>query len=129
MALNIYLGGKEYAALDNTTVYPSSSANQRSRMEIHMAEDAMELEEFVALMGNEANTMNIRLEGYHMDEGEKVVDYDTAYTYFIVVSEVGKKRVDAVDNATGAVASEYHLVAVLEQLTYTEQKLHELGVI
>lgn len=128
MALNIIFGGKEYAALDNTTVYPSGSANTRSRMEVHMAEDAMELDAFVALMSNEANTMNIRLVGYHEDEtAGVVVDYDTAYTYFVVVSEVGKKRVDAVDNATGAVASEFHLVAVLEQLTYIEQKLHELG--
>ena len=128
MALNIIFGGKQYAALENTTVYPSGNANVRSRMEIHMAEDAMALEAFVALVSDEANTMNIRLVGWRDVEGSPVVDYDTAYTYFVIVSEVGKKRVDTVDNATGAVTSEYHLVAVLEQLTYIEQQLHKLGL-
>ena len=95
-----------------------------------MAEDAMDLAAFAALMGDEENTRSIHLVGYHEGEmGEKVIDYDTAYTCFIVVSEVGKKRVDVKDVATGAAESEMHLVAVLEQLTYTEQKLHELGVL
>lgn len=130
MALTIILGGREYAAHTDTTVYPSGSPNIRSRMELHMAEDAMSLEEFAALMGDETNTMTIRLVGYHENEsGEKVTDYDTAYSSYTYLSQVGKKRVQAVDNATGAVSEEYHLVAVLEQLTYTEQKLRQLGVI
>ena len=33
--------GNEYELLEDTTVYPSGSPNARSRMEIHMSEDAM----------------------------------------------------------------------------------------
>ena len=33
--------GNEYELLEDTTVYPSGSPNARSRMEIHMGEDAM----------------------------------------------------------------------------------------
>ena len=32
--------GKEHDALNETVVYPSGNPNIRSRMEIHMAEDA-----------------------------------------------------------------------------------------
>ena len=32
--------GNEYELLEDTTVYPSGSPNARSRMEIHMGEDA-----------------------------------------------------------------------------------------
>ena len=35
--------GNEYELLEDTTVYPSGSPNARSRMEIHMGEDAMTL--------------------------------------------------------------------------------------
>ena len=95
-----------------------------------MPEDAMSLEQFASFMADEANTAAIRLVGYHRDEnGEKVIDYDTAYSSFVYLAEVGKKRAQAVDNTTGAITEEYHLVAVLEQLTYTEQKLRRLGVI
>lgn len=40
--------GNEYELLEDTTVYPSGSPNARSRMEIHMAEDAMTTAEFEA---------------------------------------------------------------------------------
>ena len=42
--------GKEYGALDGTAIYPSGSPNARSRMEIHMAEDAMTAAEFEAAL-------------------------------------------------------------------------------
>ena len=40
--------GKRYDALDGTAIYPSGSPNARSRMEIHMGEDAMTAAEFEA---------------------------------------------------------------------------------
>ncbi|WP_278886255.1 hypothetical protein [Ruthenibacterium lactatiformans] len=43
--------GKEYGALDGTAIYPSSSPNARSRMEIHMSEDAMTAYCLVASIG------------------------------------------------------------------------------
>ena len=126
MALNItFANGKTYEVLDNTVIYPSGSSNVHSRMEIHMAEDVMDLDSFVALMGDENATMTQR----HVktdDEGKVLYDY--TYTYYIAVSEVGKKRCEVVNTQTGEVVSEYHLVAILEQLTYTEQKLRELGI-
>lgn len=53
--------GKEYGALDGTAIYPSSSPNARSRMEIHMSEDAMTAAEFEAAFMDEAATEEIRL--------------------------------------------------------------------
>ena len=53
--------GKEYSALDGTAIYPSSSPNARSRMEIHMSEDAMTAAEFEAAFMDEAATEEIRL--------------------------------------------------------------------
>ena len=53
--------GNEYELLEDTTVYPSGSPNARSRMEIHMAEDAMTAAEFEAAFMDEAATAKIRL--------------------------------------------------------------------
>ena len=53
---------------------------------------------------------------------------DTAYSAYTLVSSVGKQRVDKLNYTSGQPASEVHLVAVLEQLTYIEQQLAALGV-
>ena len=53
--------GNEYELLEDTTVYPSGSPNARSRMEIHMGEDAMTTAEFEAAFMDEAATAKIRL--------------------------------------------------------------------
>ena len=54
--------GKEYGALDGTAIYPSSSPNARSRMEIHMSEDAIDSAEFeVCFSGLKPTTEEIRL--------------------------------------------------------------------
>lgn len=51
--------GNEYELLEDTTVYPSGSPNARSRMEIHMGEDAMTAAEFeTAFMDEAANGGN-----------------------------------------------------------------------
>ena len=125
MSLKIYMVGGEYNALDDTIAYPSDSAQLRSRMEIHMAENEMSLDSFVKLMSNEEKTKTIRVVKRNNDN---IVEYDNTYTYYIVPREIGKKMVDVVDHETGAARSEHHLVAVLEQLTYTEQKLYEMGI-
>lgn len=122
MALKIKLAnGKDYEILDNTTVFPSGNTAVRSRMEIHMAEDAMTLDAFVALFSDDAKTKTIHI--INEEQGT-----DITYTWYIAVSEIGKKRVDTVNHETGEVVSNLHLVAVLEQLTYIEQKLYEMGL-
>lgn len=127
MALKITFGnGKTYEVHNDTIVMPSGVANVRSRMEIHMAEDVMGVDEFINLMSDENNTMTMRHVATN-DNGD--VLYDFTYTYYIAVSQIGKKRCDVVDTQTGEASSEYHLVAVMEQLTYQEQKLKELGVL
>lgn len=127
MALKITFGnGKTYEVHNDTIVMPSGVANVRSRMEIHMAENAMKMDDFIALLSNEDNTMTMR--HVKTDDEGKVI-YDFTYTYYIAVSEIGKKRCDVVNVQTGEASSEYHLVAVMEQLTYQEQKLKELGVL
>lgn len=123
MALKIKLAdSKEYEILTETTVFPSGTTAVRSRMEIHMSEDAMALDDFVALFSDNEKTKTMHI--INEEQGT-----DIAYTWYIVVSEIGKKRVDTVNHGTGAVGSELHLVAVMEQLTYTEQKLYEMGLL
>lgn len=43
-------------------------------------------------------------------------------------AEIAKKRVALYNNQTGRPAEEVRLYARMEQLTYTEQKLAELGL-
>ena len=123
MALKIKLAdNKEYQILTETTVFPSGNTAVRSRMEIRMAEGAMPLDDFVALFsdGEKTKTMHI------INEEQET---DITYTWYIAVSEIGKKRVDTVNHETGEVVSGLQLVAVVEQLTYIEQKLHGLGLL
>ena len=122
MTLKIKLNnGDEYEALMQTAVYPSGSPALRSRMEIHMAADAMGLEAFAALFGNVQQTAELHL--VNTETGS-----DVTYKNYSLVSSVGKQRVDETDYTTGTSTSSLHLVAVLEQLTYIEQQLAALGI-
>ena len=126
--------GNEYELLEDTTVYPSGSPNARSRMEIHMSEDAMTAAEFEAAFMDEAATEEIRLtrtaDADDPAKGIKKGDiiYDTLYQHYCLVASIGKKRVSKTDIATGQVVEEMHLVAELEQRTYIEQQLAALGL-
>ena len=111
--------GNEYELLEDTTVYPSGSPNARSRMEIHMGEDAMTTAEFEAAFMDEAATT---------DEDNTKIVFDTVYQHYCLVASIGKKRVSKTDIATGQVVEEMHLVAELEQRTYIEQQLAALGL-
>ena len=117
--------GNEYELLEDTTVYPSGSPNARSRMEIHMAEDAMTAAEFEAAFMDEAATAKIRLTKTTDEDNTKIV-FDTVYQHYCLVASIGKKRVSKTDIATGQVVEELHLVAELEQRTYIEQQLAAL---
>ena len=119
--------GNEYELLEDTTVYPSGSPNARSRMEIHMAEDAMTAAEFEAAFMDEAATAKIRLTKTTDEDNTKIV-FDTVYQHYCLVASIGKKRVSKTDIATGQVVEEMHLVAELEQRTYIEQQLAALGL-
>ena len=126
--------GNEYDALNETVVYPSGSPNIRSRMEIHMAEDAMTAAEFETTFMNETATVEIKMQGIADadDPGRGIkkgdVLYDTLYQQYCLVASIGKKRVSKTDIATGQVVEEMHLVAELEQRTYIEQQLAALGL-
>ena len=121
MALKIKLkNGNEYEVLQQTVVYPSGSPALRSRMEIHMAADAMGLEDFAALFGD-AQTSELHL--INTETGS-----DVTYKNYSLVASVGKQRVDETDYTTGTSTSSLQLVVVLEQLTYIEQQLAALGV-
>lgn len=122
MALKIkFKNGNEYEVLTQTAVYPSGSPALRSRMEIHMAADAMGIEAFAALFGDAQQTAELHL--VNAETGS-----DLTYKNYSLVSSVGKQRVDETDYTTGASTSSLHLVAVLEQLTYIEQQLAALGI-
>ena len=126
--------GKRYDALDGTAIYPCGSPNARSRMEIHMGEDAMTAVEFEAAFMDETATEEIRLtriaDEDDLAKGVKKGDmiYDTLYQHYCLVASIGKKRVSKTDIATGQVVEEMHLVAELEQRTYIEQQLAALGL-
>ena len=126
--------GRKYDALNEMVVYPSGSPNVRSRMEIHMAEDAMTAVEFEAAFMDETATEEIRLTRIADEDdparGIKKGDiiYDTLYQHYCLVASIGKKRVSKTDIATGQVVEEMHLVAELEQRTYIEQQLAALGL-
>lgn len=110
--------GAEYDVLENTAVYPAYGAG-RSRFEIHMAADAMDTAVFEALFTDESKTCELRLIG---DQ------FDTAYFHYVIVSAIGKKRVERTSPTTGEVMACLELVAELEQLTYIEQQLRALGI-
>ena len=119
----------EKEVLQDTVIYPSGSPSIRSRMEVHMAADAMSLPDFEALMSDPVKTGTLRLIETGSDEaGGEAVLRDTAYSAYTLVSSVGKQRVDKLNYTSGQPASEVHLVAVLDQLTYIEQQLAALGV-
>lgn len=119
--------GNEYELLEDTTVYPSGSPNARNRMEIHMSEDAMTAAEFEAAFMDEAATAEIRLTKTTDEDDPKIV-FDTVYYHYCIASSIGKKIVFSVSNSTGEVTEKMCLSVVLEQRTYIEQKLYELGV-
>lgn len=108
-----FADGTTIEALDDTTVYPSGSPSVRSRMEIHLAENEMDLEAFEALVSDEEKTQTITF--------VKTGQYTNVFTNFCILTKVGKELVSVVNNNTGEASEEMHLVARLEQLTYTEQ--------
>ena len=117
--------GKEYEVLDSTLVYPSGMSSVRSKIEIHLDESAMTLAELEKIFIDETATDEIRITKTREDG---VVEYDNIYYHYCVVSSIGKKIVSSVSNSTGEVTEKMRLSVVLEQSTYIEQKLYELGV-
>lgn len=115
--------GEIIPVIQPTAAYPSHSANQRSYLEIHIAEDEMTFDEFYALVTNSAATEKLILINDDKDN-----PYTNVYEYYTEATEVSKKRITNFDISTGAPIEETHLVARLEQLTYTERKLKELGL-
>lgn len=132
----VFADKSEQEVLQRTTIYPSGSSAVRSRMELHLAGDAMGLEAFAALVGDEGKTRAMRLvetrpaaqDGEEGAAAEETVVRENLYTGYTLPVQVGRQRVETVDHETGAVQQETHLVAVLEQLTYIEQQLAALGV-
>lgn len=117
--------GKEYEVLDSTLVYPSGMSSVRNKIEIHLDESAMTLAELEKIFIDETATDEIRITKTREDG---VVEYDNIYYHYCVISSVGKKIVSSVSNSTGEVTEKMCLSVVLEQRTYIEQKLYELGV-
>ena len=117
--------GKEYEVLDSTLVYPSGMSSVRSKIEIYLDESAMTLAELEKIFTDETATDEIRVTKTRED-GD--VEYDNIYYHYCVISSVGKKIVSSVSNSTGEVTEKMCLSVVLEQRTYIEQKLYELGV-
>lgn len=111
--------GKEYPVLSNTAVYPSYSL-ARNRMEICMAEDAMTIDEFERIF-TEDNTSEIHL----IDTDSKS---DVAYYNYSVIASIGKQRKSSIAVESAQQVNTVELVVVLEQLTYLEVQLKNLGL-
>lgn len=139
-----FADGTEYPVLETTAVYPSGSSAVRSRMEVHMAADAMPLEAFAALLSDAAKTQTLHLvktaeaaadetagagDGADSEAAETAaVVFDMVYTGYTLPARVGKERAEAADPATGAVLRTQRLAATLEQPTFIEQQLAKLGL-
>ena len=113
--------GNTYEVHDETVCCPSGSANVRNYFEIYMPEKTMTFNQFEALCKNEEAMDTLRLQDM---EGDEIL----ALSYYTVPAEIAKKRVALYNNQTGRPAEEVRLYARMEQLTYTEQKLAELGL-
>lgn len=111
--------GTEYEVLPVTAVYPSYSANIRSRMEIHMPLTAMTDAEFIALFSDKELTKKISIIN---------TDRDIVITYegYNEPVAIGVSRFDTTIVETGEPVEEYHLVANLEQLTYQEADVRKM---
>ena len=105
--------GAEYEVLPVTAVYPSYSSTVRNRMEIHMTTEAMTDTEFITLFSDKELTKTIHI--INTESGA-----DITYDGYNEPVSIDISRSDSVDVATGAVVTEYHLVASLEQLTHQE---------
>lgn len=126
--------GKEYTALDSTAVYPSGNPSTRSRMEIHLPENAMPVDTFAAIFADENATSEIRMtrtvdeDNPEKDQKAGDIIYDTLYSQYCIVASVGKKRITNTNFSSGQVSEAMHLVVELEQRTYIEQQLAALGL-
>ena len=113
--------GNTYEVHDETVCCPSGSANVRNYFEIYMPEKTMTFNQLEALCKNEEAMDTLRLQDM---EGDEIL----ALSHYTVPAEIAKKRVALYNNQTGRPAEEVRLYARMEQLTYTEQKLAELGL-
>lgn len=113
--------GNTYEVHDETVCCPSGSANVRNYFEIYMPEKTMTFNQFEALCKNEEAMDTLQLQDM---EGDEIL----ALSHYTVPAEIAKKRVALYDNQTGKTTEEVRLYARMEQLTYIEQKLAELGL-
>lgn len=117
--------GKEYEVLEPTTVYPSGLPNVRSKMEIYIDESAMTLEALEKVFSDESATDELRITKTG-DGGD--VAYECLYRHYCIVTSIGKKLVSTTSHETGETTEVMCLCVTLEQRTYVEQKLYEMGV-
>ena len=113
--------GNTYEVHDETVCCPPGSANVWNYFEIYMPEKTMTFNQFEALCKNEEAMDTLRLQDM---EGDEIL----ALSHYTVAAEIAKKRVALYNNQTGRPAEEVRLYARMEQLSYTEQKLAELGL-
>lgn len=119
----IFNNKKTIQCCDETLCYPSNSANVRNYIEVWLPESAMTFEEFEALCKDESLTANIKIQT--KGEGNPESSFDL-YDY---PTEIGKKEYEIHDFSAGTTTKEMRLFARLEQLTYIERKLKELGLL
>lgn len=118
--------GKEYEVLEPTTVYPSGLPNIRSKMEIYIDESAMTLEALENVFSDESATDEIRITKTKDDDG--TVAYEYLYQHYCIVTGIGKKLISTTSHETGETTEAMCLYVTLEQRTYIEQKLYEMGI-
>lgn len=118
-----FADGTTQTALSDTTVYPSTDMNTRSYAEIHLDENAMSFIELEALFTDTSKTSQMH---FILQNEEDQILIDQVYDNFILLTECGKKIVKQVDIESGRPIEIMHLVARLEQPTYTEQLIEEM---
>ena len=118
--------GNTYEVHDETVCCPSGSANVRNYFEIYMPEKTMTFNQFEALCKNTDAMQHITVKEPKPDKPDEY--FEAVFTGYTLPVEIAKKLHQTYDASTGETISETRLFARMEQLTFIERKLAELGL-
>lgn len=115
-----------YEVCNETVCYPSGDINVRSFVEIWMPEKAMTFNQFEALCKNTDAMQHLTVKEPKLDKPDEY--FEAVFTGYTLPVEIAKKLHQTYDASTGETISETRLFARMEQLTFIERKLAELGL-
>lgn len=115
-----------YEVCNETVCYPSGSMNVRNHLELWLPEKTMTFNQFEALCKNTEAMQRIVLK--EPKPGKEDEYFEAVFEGYTLPVEIAKKLHTAYDANTGETITETRLFARMEQLTFIERKLAELGL-